>query len=214
MNYDTLRKNMVEQQLIGRGDITDKKVLEAFLKVPRHKFVSEKDQPSAYSDFPLPIGSAQTISQPYMVALMTQCLKLKGKEKVLEIGTGSGYQAAILAEIAKEVYTVERFAELSTKAEKILNELGYKNISFKAGDGTLGWNENAPFDGIIVTAGAPFAPRLLFEQLKDGGRLVIPIGQNLSQVLTVYTKTGNQIESEQICGCMFVPLVGKEGWQK
>jgi protein-L-isoaspartate(D-aspartate) O-methyltransferase len=213
MNYDELRKNMVEQQLIARTDIIDKKVLEAFFKVPRHKFVSDKDQTSAYSDFPLPIGSGQTISQPYMVALMTQCLKLNGKEKVLEIGTGSGYQTAILAEIAKEVYTVERFAELSASAEKILNKLGYKNIRFKAGDGTLGWEEEAPFDGIIVTAGAPFVPKPLLDQLKDNGRLVIPVGPNLNQTLTVYTKKGNQIDSEQICGCMFVPLIGKEGWK-
>jgi len=213
MDLNSLRKNMVEQQLIARGDITDRKVLEAFLKVPRHRFVSQKDQPSAYSDFPLPIASGQTISQPYMAALMTQCLELKGKEKVLEIGTGSGYQTAILAEIAKEVYTVERFAELSGSAEKILNELGYKNICFKTGDGTLGWEERAPFDAIIVTAGAPSAPKPLLDQLADGGRLVIPIGPNLSQTLTVYNKVGSRIESKQICGCMFVPLVGKEGWQ-
>ena len=212
MDFDAFRKKMVEQQLAASGDITDKRMLEAFLKVPRHRFVSEKDQPNAYSNFPLPIGSAQTISQPYMVALMTQCLELKGEEKVLEIGTGSGYQSAILAEIAKEVYTVERFRELSASAEDILNELGYKNINFKVGDGTLGWQEHAPFDSIIVTAGAPSVPKPLLEQLKDGGRLVIPIGLNLSQTLTIFIKVSGTFVKNEICDCMFVPLVGKEGW--
>lgn len=213
MNFDALRKNMVQQQLIARGDIIDKKVLQAFLNVPRHKFVSDKEQASAYSDFPLPIGCGQTISQPYIAALMTQCLKLRGNEKVLEIGTGSGYQTAILAEIAKTVYTIERFAELSKNATQILSELGYKNAHFKTGDGTLGWKEESPFDAIIVTAGAPSAPKSLLDQLADGGRLVIPIGESFSQILTVYSKVRANIESSQVCGCVFVPLVGKEGWK-
>lgn len=214
MNFDLLRKNMVEQQLMARGDITDKNVIKAFLKVPRHKFVPDKEQASAYSDFPLPIGCGQTISQPYMVALMTQCLELKGDEKVLEIGTGSGYQTAVLAEIAKEVYTIERFAELSQIAEKVLTELKYKNISFKVSDGTLGWVEKAPFGAIIVTAGAPDAPKFLLNQLAEGGRLVMPVGENLSQVLTVYKKLKGKIKINPVCGCVFVPLVGKEGWKK
>lgn len=216
MNFDSQRVKMAEEQLIARGDITNRRVLDAFLKVPRHKFVPLQEQKSAYGDFPLPIGCGQTISQPYMVALMTQCLGLKGDEKVLEIGTGSGYQAAILAQLAKEVYTVERFAELSETAKTNISELGYSNIYFKVGDGTLGWKENAPFDGIIVTAGAPRPPQPLLEQLAQGGRLVIPIGGGFSQTLTLIKKGPGpaQIESKEVCGCMFVPLVGKEGWNK
>lgn len=213
MNFDAQRKNMLEQQLIARGDIIDKKVLEVFLKVPRHKFVPEKLQADVYGDYPLPIGSGQTISQPYMVALMTQCLGLKAADIVLEVGTGSGYQSAILAEIAKEVYTIERFPELSQSAACVLKELGYKNIYFKSGDGTLGWQEKSPFDRIIVTAGAPSAPRPLLEQLAEGGRLVIPIGGNYSQTLTILEKDNGKIKATEVCGCMFVPLVGKEGWK-
>lgn len=214
MDFDALRKNMVEQQLIGRGDITDARVIQAFLKVPRHKFVTSNEQKKAYADCPLPIGNGQTISQPYMVALMTQCLELKGDERVLEIGTGSGFQTAILAEIAKQVYTIERFAELSENAKKNLSDLNYSNIHFKTGDGTLGWKENAPFDGIIATAGAPKAPVRLLEQLADGARLVIPIGGSISQALTVFQKKAKKIESAEVCGCMFVPLVGEDGWKK
>lgn len=202
---------MVEEQLIAR-DITDKRVLEAFLKVPRHKFISQSEQNSAYGDFPLPIGCGQTISQPYMVACMTQCLGLEGNEKVLEIGTGSGYQAAILAELAKKVYTVERIESLSANAKSALLESGYKNIYFKVGDGTLGWKESAPFDGIIVTAGAPEVPQPLLDQLGENGRFVIPIGENLSQVLTVFEKKNGKVKKAEVCGCMFVPLIGKKGW--
>ena len=214
MDFDSLRKNMVEQQLIAREDITDEKVLAALLKVPRHKFVPLTEQNSAYGDFPLPIGCGQTISQPYIVALMTQCLKLNGSEKVLEVGTGSGYQTAILAEIATEVYTIERFAELSENAKRNLSELKYSNIYFKVGDGTLGWKENARFGGIIVTAGAPKAPVALLEQLADGARLAIPIGGGLSQTLTVFHRKAIKIESTEVCSCAFVPLVGKEGWKE
>jgi len=214
MDFDALRKNMVEVQLVGRGDITDKKVIEAFLKVPRHRFVSEKLQKDAYGDYPLPIGSGQTISQPYMVALMTQCLQLNGSEKVLEIGTGSGYQTAILAELANQVYTIERYPDLSKSVENITKELGYKNIYFKVGDGTLGWHEKSPFDAIIVTAGAPDAPKYLLEQLADGGRLVIPVGSEFTQRLMVYEKIKDEIKTNQVCACTFVKLIGKAAWKE
>jgi protein-L-isoaspartate(D-aspartate) O-methyltransferase len=211
MDFNAFRKQMVKEQLIAR-DITDESVLRAFLKVPRHKFIPQIERKDAYGDFPLPIGCGQTISQPYIVALMTQCLNLKGDERVLEIGTGSGYQTAILAELSKKVYTVERLEELSRTAEKKLAELDYKDIYFKISDGSLGWGENAPFDGIIVTAGSPCLPQPLLEQLAEGGRLVIPLGENSTQVLTVVEKNFGKIKSRQVCGCMFVPLVGEQGW--
>ncbi len=207
-----MRMQMVEEQLVPRG-ILDNRVLDVFKKVPRHEFVREDLRQAAYNDYPLPIGEGQTISQPYMVALMTENLKLGGGEKVLEIGTGSGYQAAILAELAKEVYTVERFKSLADSAGEIFARLGYHNIRVKVGDGTLGWEENAPYDGIVVTAGAPGIPESLVKQLKDKGRLLIPIGSGgFGQVLTLVEKIGNSIRTSEICGCMFVPLVGKEGW--
>lgn len=212
MNSDYLRKKMVEVQLLTR-DISNKRVIDAFLKVPRERFALRADMDSAYADYPLPIGCGQTISQPYMVALMTQCLELKGRENVLEIGTGSGYQTAILAEIAAKVYTIERFQELSDRAKRVLTELEYKNIYFKADDGSIGWKEHSPFDAIIVTAAAPSAPNSLLKQLAEDGRLVIPIGSSLSQVLTVYTKNKKKIDVTEVCGCVFVPLVGKEGWK-
>jgi len=211
MNYEEMRNRMVAEQLIGRG-IADKRVLDAFRKVARHEFVAEKLRTSAYSDYPLPIGSGQTISQPYMVALMTECLGLKGNEKILEIGTGSGYQLAILAELCKEVYSVERFEGLANASEEVLRRLGYNNFNIKAGDGTLGWEEFAPYDGIIVTAGAPGIPESLVAQVNDGGRIVIPIGSEFSQVLTVAEKKDKAVHATPVCGCMFVPLVGKEGW--
>lgn len=211
-DFAIMRMMMVDEQLIPRG-ISDKKVLDVFRKVPRHEFVREDLRQAAYNDYPLPIGDNQTISQPYMVALMTESLKLKGVEKVLEIGTGSGYQAAILAELAKEVYTVERFKELADNAGNVLAKLGYKNVKIKVGDGTLGWEENAPYDGIVVTAGAPGIPESLVKQLKDGGRILIPIGSGgFGQILTLVEKTGKNIRTSEICGCMFVPLIGKEGW--
>jgi len=211
MDFDNLRKKMVSEQLLAR-DITDKKVLDVFLKIPRHKFILPQEQTIAYGDYPLSIECGQTISQPYIVALMTQCLKLSGSEKVLEIGTGSGYQTAVLAEMSKEVYTVERFKELSEKAQLVLSELGYKNIFFKISDGTLGWKEKSPFDAIIVTAGSPKVPKPLLDQLAEGGRLVIPVGEGLCQILTVFEKTGKDFKKTEICGCMFVPLIGKEAW--
>ena len=210
MDYEILRKRMVEEQLLPRK-IEDERVLAAFRKVQRHKFIPEELRPSAYADFPLPIGEAQTISQPYIVALMTECLGLTGKEKVLEIGTGSGYQTAILAELAKEVYSIERFASLAKRAEDTLRELGYSNIKIKLGDGSLGWPEEAPFDRIIITAAAPRVPLPLTDQLKENGKLILPLGESFSQVLTVVTKKKNGVESINVCGCVFVPLVGKFG---
>jgi len=204
---------MVDEQLIPRG-IKNQKVLDAFCKVERHKFIPEEARGSAYADFPVPIGEGQTISQPYIVALMTECLDLTGQEKVLEIGTGSGYQAAILAELSKEVYSIERFGSLAKRAEALLNELGYANIKIKVCDGTLGWQEEAPFERIIITAASPRIPLPLTEQLKEGGRLILPLGENFSQVLTVVEKKNDKLESVQVCGCVFVPLVGKYGYSK
>jgi len=213
-DFQALRDAMVEEQLVGRG-ISDERVLSAFRKVPRHEFVLAEDAEIAYGDFPLPIGKAQTISQPYMVALMTQCLRLKGPERVLEIGTGSGYQSAILAELTKEVYSVERLAPLLVSAKKVLSRLGYVNCFLKEGDGTLGWAEHAPYDGIIVTAGSPGIPDSLVRQLKDGGRLVLPVGSGtFGQVLTVVERNKSRIDKTEICGCSFVPLIGKEGWSE
>ena len=211
MDHDVQRKRMVDEQLVPRG-ISSPGVLEAFMRVPRHLFVPEAFGMEAYADHPLPIGEGQTISQPYIVALMTECLGLKGGERVLEIGTGSGYQAAILAEICGRVYTVEREKVLSERAAKALAEQGYGNISYKTGDGTLGWEEEAPFDGVIVTAAAPDVPEPLKTQLAEGGRLVIPVGDRFSQTLVVVRKTSRGYEIDRICGCVFVPLVGEHGW--
>jgi protein-L-isoaspartate(D-aspartate) O-methyltransferase len=208
MYYEALRKKMVQEQLIPRG-ITERRVLEAFLKVERHEFIPQDLKSNAYADFPLPVGEGQTISQPYIVALMTESLGLTGKERVLEIGTGSGYQAAILAELAGEVYTIERLLNLSQRSRELLLGLGYQNIKFKSGDGTLGWPEEAPFERIIITAATSVIPEPLADQLKEGGRLILPLGESFSQVLTLITKRDNKLESEDICGCVFVPLVGK-----
>jgi len=202
---------MVEEQLIPRG-IKNPKVLNVFSKIERHKFIAESLRESAYADFPLSIGDGQTISQPYIVALMTEHLDLTDKEKVLEIGTGSGYQTAILAELAKEVYSIERFEILAERAQTLLNELGYKNIKMKAGDGTLGWEEAAPFDRIIITAASPKIPLPSIEQLADNGKLILPLGESFSQVLTLVEKKDGKLKSIDICGCVFVPLVGKHGW--
>lgn len=204
---------MVKEQLIPRG-IKDPRVLEAMRKVPRHLFVDEALQNQAYSDRPLLIGEKQTISQPYMVALMTEALELKGDEKVLEIGTGSGYQTAILAELAEKVYSIERLRSLSQKARKILDKLQYFNVVLKVGDGTLGWPEYAPFDAIIVTAGAPKVPEPLIEQLAEGGRLVIPVGDSYTQELLKIVKTPEGIEKKGLTICRFVDLIGKYGWKE
>jgi len=212
-NFEQLRKQMVETQLVPRG-IKDERVLKAFLKVPRHEFVLPEEIDSAYGDFPLGIGSGQTISQPYMVACMTEHLALKGDEKALEIGTGSGYQAAILSELAKEVYTVERIYELAKSSAARFKRLGYENIKVKAADGTLGWPQEAPFDAIIVTAAAPDVPKALVKQLKDGGRLIAPIGSRMSQSLRIITKKSGRTSATDGCSCIFVPLIGEQGWKQ
>ena len=212
-NFQKDRLAMVEEQLRRRG-ISDLRVLEAMAKVPRHLFVPGNYQSAAYDDRPLPIGEGQTISQPYMVAVMTQSLDLKGEERVLEIGTGSGYQAAILAELSKKVFTIERIPLLIEKARKGLRELGYTNISYRTGDGSKGWPEEGPFDGIIVTAGAPDTPQTLKSQLAEGGRLVIPTGPRYTQTLYRVTRKGEHFIEEEITGCVFVPLVGDFGWKE
>jgi len=213
MNYAKLRGEMVEHQLLGQG-ITDTRLLDAFREVERHKFVPEDVRKNAYADHPLPIGEGQTISQPFMVALMTQCLCLKGNEKILEIGMGSGYQAAILSGLAKEIYSLERIASLAEKAGDVLRGLGYTNVTCGVGDGTLGWKEHAPYEGIIVTAAAPKIPDAYIEQLADGGRIVIPLGSSFRQVLTVIEKSRGGLKTSEICGCVFVPLIGKDGWKE
>jgi len=208
-----MKNKMLEEQIRGKG-IKDEFVLAAMSKVPRHRFVEESLQEQAYNDYPLPIFGGQTISQPYMVALMTECLQLKGGEKVLEVGTGSGYQAAILAEIADKVYSIERDPHLARAACELLNELNYVNVIIKVGDGTLGWREFAPFDGIIVTAGSPVVPQPLQEQLRDGGRLVVPVGSSSFQNLMCIERKGSKLKSQEVCGCTFVPLIGNHGWKQ
>jgi protein-L-isoaspartate(D-aspartate) O-methyltransferase len=213
MDFADIRKKMVEEQIRGKG-IKDEFVLAAMRKVPRHRFVEESLQEQAYNDYPLPIFGGQTISQPYMVALMTECLQLKGGEKVLEVGTGSGYQAAILAELADKVYSIERDPHLARTARELLNELNYVNVVIKVGDGTLGWREFAPFDAIIVTAGSPVIPQPLQEQLQDGGRLVVPVGSSSFQNLMCVERKGSKFKSQEVCGCTFVPLIGNHGWKQ
>jgi len=208
MDYTNLRKAMVESQLVAR-DITDEKVIRAFNLVERDKFVPDEFKKNSYEDHPLPIGDNQTISQPYIVALMVQLLKLEGNEKVLEVGTGSGYETAILCQIVKDVFTVECIDALSRNAQKILNETGYKNIHFKIGDGTQGWPQEAPFDRIIVSAASSKVPEPLLDQLNDPGRLVIPVGDRFNQNLIVINKEDGRLQTSNICGCSFVPLVGK-----
>jgi protein-L-isoaspartate(D-aspartate) O-methyltransferase len=212
MDYEAERQIMVAEQLIVRG-IRDKRVLDAMRKVPRHLFVEEALRSRAYGDYPLPIGEKQTISQPYMVALMTESLNLKGNEKVLEIGTGSGYQAAVLAELCEKVYSVERLKSLAVKARKQLDQLGYMNVAIKIFDGTYGWIEHSPYDAIIVTAGAPEIPKALIDQLSVGGRMVIPIGDEFSQTLIKVEKGKDGITTTNICGCVFVKLIGEYGWK-
>ena len=205
------RERMLQNQLIRRG-IRDPRVLAAMRKVPRHRFVEEALKDQAYGDYPLPIGEQQTISQPYIVASMTEALELKGPEKVLEIGTGSGYQSAILAELAEKVFSIERYPSLALRARRILEELRYFNVQIRVGDGTLGWPEEKPFDAIIVTAGAPSIPQPLINQLAEGGRLVIPVGDQFSQTLTRVIKTPKGLKFDYYGGCRFVRLVGRFGW--
>lgn len=209
--FEDERRRMVNDQIRGRG-IRDSRVLEAFYTVPRHVFVPLGLRDSAYRDSPLPIGEKQTISQPYMVASMTEAAAIKPTDRVLEIGTGSGYQTAILAELAELVFTIERIAELSKRAREILSKLDYTNIHFRTGDGTLGWESEAPFDAIIVTAGAPRIPPPLTDQLSSGGRLVIPVEEELSQVLYVVTRADAELHKERRERCTFVPLIGEHGW--
>jgi len=214
MNHDyrLARDKMVKNQLIRRG-IDDQRVLKAMRKIHRHLFVEEALVGEAYNDHPLPIGHKQTISQPYIVALMTQALELMGKEKTLEIGTGSGYQTAILAELSEGVYSIERISPLMEKAMKLLGQLGYTNIQFKAFDGTLGWEEYEPYDAMMVTAGAPKIPQPLLDQLAEGGRMIIPIGDKYSQELIKVTKVKNDYKKKNLGGCRFVDLIGVHGWK-
>ncbi|MGD2127644.1 MAG: protein-L-isoaspartate(D-aspartate) O-methyltransferase [Desulfobacteraceae bacterium] len=211
-DYRIARERMVRDQLMPRG-ITDPRVLKAMGKIPRHLFVEEALAGEAYNDHPLPIGHQQTISQPYIVALMTQALELAGEEKTLEIGTGSGYQTAILAELSKKVYTIERIRPLMEKARGLLGELGYSNVLFSAFDGTIGWKEYEPYEAIMVTAGAPRVPEPLCEQLAEGGRMVIPIGDKFSQELIKIVRRRDQYKRKNLGGCRFVDLIGIHGWK-
>lgn len=194
--------------------ITDERVLEAFRKVPRHLFVDGAMYAQAYDDNALPIGAGQTISQPYIVALMTQLLELEKDEKILEIGTGSGFQTAILAQFTRRLYTIERNLELGNAARKRLHEMGYENVVSKIGDGTCGWSQFAPYDKIIVTAGAPVVPQTLSDQLAIGGKMIIPTGDRKNQCLSIYNKTENGMECHNIANVVFVPLIGEHGWEK
>jgi protein-L-isoaspartate(D-aspartate) O-methyltransferase len=209
--YERKRHEMVRQQIEARG-ITDPNVIAAMRKVPRHLFVGEALRDQAYGDFPLPIGEQQTISQPYIVAEMTQALELTQNDRVLEIGTGSGYQAAILAQIVYRIYTLERIRALYVQARKLLDKLNYHNIVMRCADGTKGWKDESPFDAIIVTAGAPTIPEVLVDQLAEGGRLVVPVGDQHSQDLIKITKDQDQIHQTNLGGCRFVKLVGEHGW--
>jgi protein-L-isoaspartate(D-aspartate) O-methyltransferase len=212
MKFKRLREKMVTTQIEARG-IHDYRVLEAMRKVPRHLFVSEALQDQAYGDFPLPIGEGQTISQPYIVAEMTQALELTSDDRVLEIGTGSGYQTAILAEVAFRVYTIERVRELFVRARKLLDQLGYHNVIVKCSDGTLGWPSESPFEAIIVTAGAPEVPDKLLQQLTIGGRMVIPVGNRFSQTLLKIRRDEGGLRTTDLGGCRFVKLIGEHGWK-
>jgi protein-L-isoaspartate(D-aspartate) O-methyltransferase len=212
VKYKRLRNEMVTKQIIARG-ISDPRVISAMRTVPRHLFVSEAMMDQAYGDFPLPIGEQQTISQPYIVAEMTQALQLTEDDRVLEIGTGSGYQAAILAEIAYRVYTIERIHSLYVAARRLFDRLHYHNIIMRYSDGTAGWEAEAPFDAIIVTAGAPEIPQLLVSQLGPGGRLVIPVGDQHTQELVRIYRDDRGIQRTSLGGCRFVKLIGEHGWR-
>lgn len=211
MNFETKRTRMVKHQIAARG-IHDPRILQVFTAIPRHEFVPVEYQPEAYDDCPLPIGFGQTISQPYIVALMTSSLHLQGTEKVLEIGTGSGYQSAILAELCSEVHTVEFIPELASRARERLAV--HANVNCHLGDGSLGWPEASPYDGILVTAAAPQTPKCLLAQLAEAGRLVIPVGGRGFQKLEIWQKQGEAFTTESIVHVAFVPLRGEEGWDK
>ena len=209
--YAGQRRKMIEEQLVNRG-IKDFKVLAAMDMVPRHFFVQESFHHKAYGDHPLPIGGSQTISQPYIVGAMTEALQLKGHERVLEIGTGSGYQTAILAEMADKVFTIERIKSIARTAKSKLDQLGYVNILYKIFDGTYGWRDQSPYDAILITAAGPDIPKTLIEQVVDGGRIVAPVGDQDAQTLSVLTKVGSHTRIKKLTGCSFVPLIGKYGW--
>ncbi len=211
--YERQREEMVRSQIKARG-IKDPQVLTAFRRVPRHLFVSEALRDQAYGDYPLPIGEQQTISQPYIVAEMTQALELEKDDRVLEIGTGSGYQAAILAEIVYRVYTIERIRSLHIQARSLFDKLQYHNIVTRYGDGTKGWQQESPFNAIIVTAGAPEIPDCLVDQLVAGGRLVVPVGDQHTQELIKVDRLGNTYRQTNLGGCRFVKLVGEFGWKE
>jgi protein-L-isoaspartate(D-aspartate) O-methyltransferase len=213
MDFSRAINRMVDEQIVARG-IKDPRVIEAMRKIPRHLFVEEALESQAYNDYPLPIGHGQTISQPYMVALMTEALELKGYEKVLEIGTGSGYQTAILAEMAEKVCSIERVTDLASRARKILDRLNYYNVEIKIFDGTYGWKERAPFEGITVTAGAPEVPQPLMDQLAPGGHMVIPVGEAGLQDLFQVTRTEKGFVKRNLGGCRFVKLIGRYGWEE
>jgi protein-L-isoaspartate(D-aspartate) O-methyltransferase len=212
-SFEEARQQMVERQLAQRG-ITDERVLQVMREVPRHRFVPEDLWDMAYRDTPLPIGHGQTISQPYIVAYMTQMLHLDADDQVLEVGTGSGYQVAILSRLAKQVYTIERVEELARRAEQILQELGYDNVLVRVGDGGYGWPEAAPFDAIIVTAAAPEVPPPLIVQLAEGAPLVAPIGPAGYQELVRLYRRGDRTQIERLAPVAFVPLVGEHGWRE
>lgn len=212
IDYTVARRRMVQQQIVARG-IDDLRLIDAMNRVPRHFFVDEGLRGHAYADGSLPIGNKQTISQPYMVAAMSAALELQGQERVLEIGTGSGYQTAILATLAKRVYSVERIAVLAARARKVLDQLQLSNINIKIADGTLGWKDQAPFDGILVAAGAPDVPQEYLAQLAVGGKLVMPVGGFNQQSLIRITRLGDdQYQREELMDCRFVPLIGAAGW--
>ncbi len=202
---------MVEEQLVARG-VTDPRVLAVVRRLPREEFVDEALRDRAYGDHPLPIGDGQTISQPFIVGRMSELLRLDGREKVLEVGTGCGYQAAVLAELAARVCTIERIPRLATRARETLERLGYRNVWVRAANGTLGWPDQAPFDRILVAAGGPSVPPPLFEQLAEGGRMVMPVGDEASQVLEVIEKVQGTMRVTRDSGCVFVKLVGKYAW--
>ncbi|MDD2897949.1 MAG: protein-L-isoaspartate(D-aspartate) O-methyltransferase [Desulfuromonadaceae bacterium] len=216
MNFEIMRKKMVQDQIIARG-ISDRRVIDAMIKIPRHVFVEEAFAAQAYNDKALPIGEKQTISQPYIVALMTEKLALTGTEKVLEIGTGSGYQTALLASLADRVYSAERIRPLALRARKCLDSLKLFNVQLRINDvegSPIGWEEESPFDAIIVTAGAPEVPYILIDQLSRGGRLVIPVGSDSSQqLITIVKEADGSLVQVPSVECRFVPLIGKHGWQ-
>lgn len=214
VDFEKLRSKMVKEQLIKRG-IEDQAVINAFKKVEREKFMLEKNREYAYEDGAQIIEAGQTISQPYIVAVMMQALKLEENDRVLEVGTGSGYAAALLAEIVKEVYTIEKIEKLAVKAEKVLSELDYQNVEVKIGDGSLGWEENAPYDAILVSAAAPYVPENLIEQLNNGGRIIIPIGERggIQQLKLITKKFNGRLKEESLEYVRFVPLLGEDSWR-